>query len=162
MKRIRRPATSNGGKKQDELQQLKVALTNITITVSGLGTICPAAAEAPRGAFDFSFHPTDTEGVAVTNPKSCKGRAQLLRDGTLFFTAAKKRIRNKKLQMGRALHGCLSATRDLAMKLTLRVPFSEQTDWRRAFVTETITLITPFMGRHNMRLLLEEMLNQFK
>lgn len=162
MKKFKRPAASNGGKKQDELQQLKDALTDITITVCGLGTIAPAAAESTKDSFDFSFHPTDTEGVAVTNPKSCKGRAQLLRDGTFFFTAAKKRIRNKRLQMARSPHGCLSATLDRAMKLTLRVPFSEQTDWKRAFVTEAIMLLTPIMGRQSMRCLLENMLNQFK
>ena len=132
----------------------------ITITVSGLGTIAPAAAESTKNGFDFAFHPTDTEGVTVTNPKGCMGHAQLMRDGTLYFTAAKKRIRNKKLQMARSPHGCVSATRDAAMKLTLRVPFSEPTDWKSAFVKETIMLLTPIMGQQDMRCLLENMLNQ--
>lgn len=162
MKKFKRPVASNVSKKQDELQQLKDALTNITITVCGLGTIAPAAAESTKNSFDFAFHPTDTEGVAVTTPKSCKGRAQLLRDGTLYFTPAKKRIRNNKLQMARSKHGCVSATRDAAMKMTLRVPFSEQIDWRRAFVCETIELLTPLMGRKSMQFLLEYMLNLLK
>ena len=130
-----------------------------TISLSGLGVITPPAPEACKGGFNFSFHPFDTEGVAVLTPLRCKGHAQLLRDGSLHFVAAPKRIRNKKLQMARAPHGCLSATRDAAMKLTLRVPFSEPTDWKRCFVTEPIALITPLIGRKSMRALLTELLN---
>lgn len=132
---------------------------NNIFSLNGLGMIAPAAPEAPRGAFNFTFVPTDTEGVAVLTPKSCKAHVQLLRDGTVYITAVPKRIRDKKLQMARTPHGCLSATRDAAMKLTLRVPFSEPTDWKRAFVTEPIALITPIIGRESMRALLTELLN---
>lgn len=130
-------------------------------SLSGLGTIVPPAPEACANGFNLEFHP-DEQGVAVTNPKRCKGTAQLMRDGTFFFTAAKKRVRNNKLRMARAPHGWLSSTRDEAMKLTLRVPFSEPIDWRRAFVCETIELFTPILGRKSMRFLLKYMLNQLK
>lgn len=129
------------------------------ISLSGLGTIAPAAAEEAQTSFNFDFHPCETQGMEVTNPMCASGRAQLLRDGTFFFTAKRKRVRNDKMLIARAPHGRLSFTRDAARKLTLRVPLTESVNWERCFVEEPIQLLTPLIGRENMRILLTELLN---
>ena len=129
------------------------------ITLSGLGTIAPPAPEASQTSFNFDFHPSDTQGLEVINPMSATGRVQLLRDGTFFFTPRRKRVRNDKMLIARAPHGRLSFTRDAARKLTLRIPLSESVNWERCFIEEPIRLLTPLVGRENMRVLLKEMLN---
>lgn len=130
------------------------------ISFSGLGTIAPPAAEAAQTSFNFDFHPDETQGMEVTNPMCASGRAQLLRDGTFFFTAKPKRVRNDKMLIARAPHGRLSFTRDAARKLTLRIPLTESVNWERCFIEEPIQLLTPLIGRENMRILLTELLNE--
>ena len=130
------------------------------ISLSGLGTIAPPAPEAPESSFNFDFHTDKMEGVEVINPMSAIGRAQLLRDGTFFFTPRRKRVRNNKMLIARAPHGRLSFTRDAARKLTLRIPLNESVNWERCFIEEPICLLTPIIGRDNMRELLKEMLNE--
>ena len=101
-----------------------------------------------------NFHPCDTQGLEVINPMSSTGRVQLLRDGTFFFTAKRKRVRNDKMLIDRAPHGRLSFTRDAARKLTLRIPLTESGNWERCFIGGPIQLLTPLIGRKNIRILL--------
>lgn len=133
-----------------------------SISLSGLASIVAPAPGACNGGFHFDFHPTEPEGVAVVNPCKCNGCAQLMRDGTVSFTAAKKRTRNDKMLLAKAAHGRLSLTLDKARKLTLRIPLDEEVCWQRVFVEESLGLIKPHWDSKSLRSLLVEMLNQIK
>ena len=109
------------------------------------------------GRLYFEFMPDDPQ-QQVVEPSQTKGSAQLMRDGGFCFTEAKKRIRNNDLLICKATHGRLSGTRDHAWQLTLKAFESEGIDWQRAFVCETIDLMTKVTGRERMMALLEEML----
>lgn len=110
------------------------------------------------GRLYFEFIPVDPQ-QQVVEPSQTKGSAQLMRDGGFCFTEAKKRIRNNDLLICKATHGRLSGTRDHAWQLTLKAFESEGIDWQRAFVCETIDLMTKLMGEQQMEYILTEMLS---
>jgi len=129
-----------------------------SIHVSGTGVV---TAEEGKALRLFEFLP-DERGVEMVTPCQVNGRLQLLRDSTVCFTAAKKRIRNNSLLMGKVAHGRLSATRDKAFQLTLKVFAAEGIDWQKAFVTEPIEVMTSLMGRERMREILSEQLHRLE
>lgn len=128
-----------------------------SIFLSGTGVI--TSDRADQNFKFFEFHP-DNQGVEVMTPCQVNGKAQLMRDGTLCFTAAKPRTRNNALLIRKARHGRLSGTRDNAWQLTLKAFATEGIDWQKAFVEEPIELLTDLMGRERMREILVNMLNR--
>jgi len=128
-----------------------------TIFLSGTGVI--TSDRADQNFKFFEFHP-DNQGVEVTTTCQVNGKAQLMRDGTLFFTAGKPRVRTNSLLIRKARHGRLSGTRDNAWQLTLKVFATEGIDWQKAFVEEPIEVMTDLMGARRMREILLNMLNR--
>lgn len=128
-----------------------------SIFLSGTGVMTTDRAD--QNFKFFEFHP-DNQGVEVMTPCQVNGKAQLMRDGTLYLTAAKPRTRNNALLIRKARHGRLSGTRDNALQLTLKVFATEGIDWQKAFVEEPIELLTDLMGAGRMREILTEMLNR--
>lgn len=128
-----------------------------SIFLSGTGVI--TSDRADQNFKFFEFYP-DNQGVEVMTPCQVNGKAQLMRDGTLCFTAAKPRVRTNSLLIRKARHGRLSGTRDNAWQLTLKVFATEGIDWQKAFVTEPIEVMTDLMGAGRMREILTEMLNR--
>lgn len=127
-----------------------------SIYVSGTGVV---TAEDGKALKWFEFLP-DERGLEIVTPCQVNGRLQLLRDSTVCFTAARKRIRNNTLLIRKAAHGRLSGTRDKAFQLTLKVFAAEGIDWQKAFVTEPIEVMTSLMGRERMREILSDELNR--
>ena len=109
----------------------------------------------------FEFHP-DNQGVEVMTPCQVNGKVQLMRDGTVYFTAAKPRTRANSTLLRKAAHGRLSATKDRAVQLTLKCFKVEAINWPRAFVRETVSMLTDVMGAGQMADLLSELLNGLK
>jgi len=101
---------------------------------------------------DDEFSPVLEQGC-----KTC-GRLQMLRNASFDYIANKPRIRNNSLLINKAKHGRVSATRDHAWQLTLKVFASERIDWQKAFVIEPIEVMTDLMGPQRMREILMEKL----
>jgi hypothetical protein len=87
-------------------------------------------------------------------------KVQGMRDGNLYMEQLKKRLRNNALLIRKAKHGRLSATRDHAFQLTLKVFAVEGIDWQKAFVEEPIEMMTDLMGPKRMREILTEALKK--
>lgn len=128
-----------------------------TIALSGSGVITSDCHN--KNMKFFEFHP-DNQGVEVVTPSMVNGKAQLMRDGTVFFTAAKPRSRSNARLIRKAKHGRLSGTADNAFQLTLKIFAAEGLDWQKAFIAEPIEVMTDLMGKDRMCEILEDLLNQ--
>lgn len=127
-----------------------------TISLGGTGVI--TSDRTDKNLKFFEFHP-DEQGVEVTTPSQASGKVQLMRDGTIYFTAGNPRVRANSRLIKKAPHGRLSSTRDNARQLTLKCFTTECIDWQEAFVKEPVELMTDLIGRARMREILTEMLN---
>lgn len=111
------------------------------------------------GGFCFEFLPDDLLGQ-LTQGCLMTGKAQLMGSGSFCFTPAKKRIRSNELLIHKSAHGRLSGTRDRAVQLTLKAFASEAIDWRQAFVSEAVELVTSVIGPESMRMILSEIIKK--
>lgn len=127
-----------------------------TISLSGLGTVTP---DLNGKGVSFEFWADDPDSQVV-EPVRTTGTAQVMRSGSFFFVPGKKRVRNNALLIRKARHGRLSGTRDKAWQLTLKVFACEGIDWQRAFIEESVELMTDLMGPQRMREILTEALNR--
>ena len=132
---------------------------NRPIVISGTGVITSSENDERAG---FEFHPDDPQGQLLEGFPSTDGKAQLMRSGTFCFCPSKKRIRNNALLICKAAHGRLSGTRDQAVQLTLKCFASEGIDWQRAFLSETIGLMTHVMGEKQVKDCLKELMDKMK
>ena len=89
-------------------------------------------------------------------------KVQGMRDGNVYIMEKTKRIRNNSLLICKAKHGRLSGTRDHAWQLTLKVFVAEHIDWQRAFLEETVEMMTNLMEPGRMCKILTEALNKLK
>ena len=124
-----------------------------TILISG----CAVVTSDANSRMMFEFLPDDPKGQQL---EGCRmgGNAQLMRSGTFYFIPFKKRVRNNALLMRKAAHGRLSGTRDGAIQLTLKSFATENIDWQRAFLVETVQMLTDMMGSERMTGYLNELI----
>lgn len=118
-----------------------------TTRLLGIGVITTDPNE--NGKVSFEFLP-DEPHVQTFNACQSGGSGHLLRGGEFYFEPRKKRVRDNSLLICKAAHGRLSGTRDHAVQLTLKAFTCEGIDWQRAFVKETVDLITNLMGEDQM------------
>ena len=109
-----------------------------TFSLSGMGVITPNRDQ--KNLEFFEFHP-DEQGVEVTNPCQANGKAQLMRDGTFYFMAGKPRTRANSTLLRKAAHGRISATRDGAYQLTLKIFKREGLNVKETLAREAFELI---------------------
>ncbi len=128
------------------------------ITLRGTGVVMTDA--EGRTLESCGFYP-DRQDPKV-KPAQATGKMELMRDGTLFFTAFPPRIRNNSMLICKAAHGRLSGTRDYAVQLTLKAFLVEGIDWQRAFVTETVGIMKNLMGRERMSEILTKMIKDLE
>lgn len=130
-----------------------------TIKLSGTGVV---TAEGENGSVRFiEFIPSE-RAIQVVQPTQTTGRAQLMRDGTIYFKASPKRIRNNSLLISKVAHGRLSGTRDHAVQLTLKAFAVEGIDWQRTFVEETVGVMANLMGEERMIEVLNKLIKDLK
>lgn len=86
------------------------------------------------------------------------GMLQQFYNGSFDYVASKPHERAQSELIRKAAHGRLSGTRDKAFQLTLKCFTSEAIDWQKAFVTETVDIMTDLMGPERMREILKEQL----
>ena len=123
------------------------------------GSIVVTRDENQRVKF-IQFVPDDEFTPVLEQGSKTSGQLQLLRNAAFDYVANKPRVRNNSLLISKARHGRLSATRDKAWQLTLKVFASEGIDWQRAFVEEPIEVMTDLMGPERMREILKEALKR--
>lgn len=109
-------------------------------------------------AFNIQFMPDDEMAPVLDQSSITTGRLQQIRNGAFDYTANKSRIKANSDLIRKAAHGRLSGTRDNAFQLTLKCFASEAIDWQRAFVTETVDIMTDLMGPERMRSILKELI----
>ena len=119
----------------------------IAVTLDGKGKV-----------FNIQFMPDDEMSPVLEQSSSTVGRLQQIRNGAFDYTANKSRIRANSELIRKAAHGRLSGTRDRAFQLTLKCFVSEAIDWQRAFVAETVDIMTDLMGPERMRSILKELI----
>ncbi len=112
-----------------------------------------------ENSFNFEFQPDEPPSQHAPH-SLMKGKAQLMRSGTFYFVPSKPRVRNNALLICKAAHGRLSGTRDHGFQLTLKVFASEGIDWQRAFLCESVDLLTNLMGPERMALVLAELITK--
>lgn len=130
-----------------------------TIKLSGTGVV---TSKGENGCVKFYEFLPDEQGVQVVKPAQATGRAQLMRDGTFYFTASPPRIRNNALLICKTAHGRLSGTRDHAVQLTLKAFAVEAVDWQRAFVEEAVGAMANLMGEERMIEILNKLIKDLK
>lgn len=108
--------------------------------------------------FNIQFMPDDEMAPVLDQSSITNGRLQQIRNGAFDYTANKSRIKANSDLIRKAAHGRLSGTRDNAFQLTLKCFASEAIDWQRAFVTETVDIMTDLMGPERMRSILKELI----
>ena len=108
--------------------------------------------------FNIQFMPDDEMAPVLDQISITTGRLQQIRNGAFDYTANKSRIKANSDLIRKAAHGRLSGTRDNAFQLTLKCFASEAIDWQRAFVTETVDIMTDLMGPERMRSILKELI----
>ena len=88
----------------------------------------------------FEFWADDPDGQVV-EPMKASGTAQLMRSGSFFFTPGKPRVRANSTLLRKAAHGRISATKDEAYQLTLKVFKREGLDVKATLMREAMELI---------------------
>ena len=128
---------------------------NKTITIDGQIAV---TLDGKGRVFNIQFMPDDEMAPVLEQSSSTIGRLQQIRNGAFDYTANKSRIKANSDLIRKAAHGRLSGTRDKAFQLTLKCFASEAIDWQRAFVTETVDIMTDLMGPERMRNILKELI----
>lgn len=103
----------------------------ITVQVSGESVFM----KDEEGNDYVQFLPEDTEGLMMEGWRH-EGIAQRLRNGTFDFIA-RKRKRSDSVLLKKVAHGRLSATKDGAIQLTLKIFKHEGINMRDAFLVES-------------------------
>ena len=125
------------------------------------GSIVVTRDENQRVKF-IQFVPDDEFTPVLEQSSKTSGQLQLLRNAAFDYVANKPRVRSNSLLIRKARHGRLSGTRDHAFQLTLKVFADEGIDWQKAFVEESIEVITDLMGTERMREILKEALRKLE
>ena len=104
------------------------------VTLEGMMTFCTT--ENGRHALDFmNCEDADMEAFEIR----CK--VQGMRDGNVYITELPKALHSRSTLLRKAAHGRLSATKDEAYQLTLKVFKREGLDVKETMLREAIELI---------------------
>jgi hypothetical protein len=108
--------------------------TERQVTLDGLMTL---------GKFDNGLRTMDFMCCedAEVEPFTGHFKVQGMRDGNVYMQEHKKRVRDNSTLLRKAAHGRLSATRDEAYQLTLKVFKREGLDVRATLLREAMELI---------------------
>ena len=111
---------------------------NKTIQINGVAV---ATTDENNRVTNIQFLPDDEfTHVLEQGSKNC-GQLQMLRNGAFDYVAHKPRQRVKSTLLRKAAHGRLSATKDEAYQLTLKVFKREGLDAKETFLREAMELI---------------------
>lgn len=112
-------------------KQLKMELKSIFVSGEAVFT-----SDREKKQEYVQFLPDDPETIRVESWRH-EGVAQMLRNGTFDFVS-RPRIRSRSTLIKKVAHGRLSATKDGAIQLTLKIFKSEGLPMRQTFLREAL------------------------
>ena len=115
-----------------------------------------------KKVLNAQFLPDNQDALILEQSGVTHGQMQLFCNGSMDYVASKPRVRANSTLLRKAAHGRLSATKDGATQLTLKSFKVEAINWPRAFVRETVGMMTDVMGAKQMADLLSELLKGLK
>ena len=118
-------------------KQLKMELKNIFVSGEAVFT-----SDREKKQEYVQFLPDDPETIRVEGWRH-EGVAQLLGNGTFDFIS-RPRIRSNSVLLKKVAHGRLSATKDGAIQLTLKIFKSEGIPMRQTFLREALEALDGF------------------
>lgn len=87
------------------------------------------------------FLPDDQGAFILDESETTRGKMQMFRNGSMDYVACKPRHRANSTLLRKAAHGRLSATKDGAIQLTLKVFRREGLDVNKTMRREAIELL---------------------
>ena len=90
---------------------------------------------------DIQFMPDDELAPVLEQGSQTRGWLQQLRNGAFYYVANKCKVRAKSVLLRKAAHGRISATRDEAIQLTLKVFKREGLDVKETMMHEALELL---------------------
>lgn len=90
---------------------------------------------------DIQFLPDDEFAQVLEQGSLTRGQLQMLRNVAFDYVPNKPRVRAKSVLLRKAAHGRISATRDEAIQLTLKVFKREGLDVKETMMHEALELL---------------------
>ncbi len=110
-----------------------------TISVNGMAVV---TVNDDNRVKNIQFLPDDELALVLEQGSTTNGQLQLLRNSSFDYVANKPRQRANSQLLRKAAHGRISATRDEAYQLTLKVFKREGLDVRETLMREAMELIS--------------------
>ena len=111
---------------------------NMTVFIDGHAVI---STDETNRVINLQFMPDDEQAPVLEQSDQSNGQMQILRNGAFDYIANKPRIRACSQLIRKAAHGRISATRDEAYQLTLKVFKREGLDVKETMLREAMELI---------------------
>lgn len=111
---------------------------NKTISINGLAMV---TTDEKDRVTNVQFLPDDEMTAVLEHSGRSHGDLIQLRNGSFDYVAGKPRVRANSTLLAKAAHGRISATKDGAYQLTLKVFKCEGLDVRETFARESFELI---------------------
>ena len=111
---------------------------NKTFTIDGQTAV---TVDQDNKVVDIQFMPDDEFAPVFEQGSQTHGWLQMLRSGEFYYAPNKAKLRANSILLRKAAHGRISATRDEAIQLTLKVFKREGLDIRETIRREALELI---------------------
>ena len=105
------------------------------------GQVAITLDETNNRVSNLQFMPDDELAPVLEHGSRTHGWLQQLRNGSFDYVANKPRVRANSTLLRKAAHGRISATRDEAYQLTLKIFKREGLDVKEALLREAVELI---------------------
>ena len=109
-----------------------------TLSINGVAVV---TTDENNRVQNIQFLPDDEFSPVLEQGSVTNGQLQLLRNATFDYVPNKPRIRANSTLLRKAAHGRISATRDEAYQLTLKVFKREGLDVRQTMMREAVELL---------------------
>jgi len=109
-----------------------------TLSINGVAVVCR---DENNRVSNIQFLPDDEFAQVLEQGSLTHGQMQMLRNATFDYVPSKPRIRANSTLLRKAAHGRISATRDEAYQLTLKIYKREGLDVKETMLREALELI---------------------
>ena len=109
-----------------------------TLSINGVAVV---TTDENNRVSNIQFLPDDEFKPVLEQGSTTNGQLQLMRNATVDYVPNKPRVRANSTLLRKAAHGRISATRDEAYQLTLKIFKREGLDVKEALLREAVELI---------------------
>jgi hypothetical protein len=120
------------------MKQIALNIMEKTISVNGMAVV---TVNDDNRVKNIQFLPDDELALVLEQGSTTNGQLQLLRNASFDYVANKPRQRANSTLLRKAAHGRLSATKDEAYQLTLKIFKREGLDVKETLMREAMELI---------------------